>query len=319
MITTSLESAINALNKGEVIGLPTETVYGLAANCFNEEAVQKIYQIKNRPNDNPLIVHVKNADAIIDLVIEIPEAAKLLMSHYWPGPLTVLLPKSSLISDYITASSPLVALRSPSHPLALRLLNQLNFPLVAPSANPFMSVSPTNAQHVHDYFGDDITVILDGGDCQKGIESTIVGFEKYEIIIYREGTITEEDFKILLGDIKVSKIKNKKVSHPGMYKRHYAPNIPLIISQNIAEDIKRFKNKKIGVLSLTQIENIDCYCKEVLSESGSLEEAAQHLYGHLIKLDKSGADIILTEFLPDIGIGKAINEKLIKASTPLVE
>lgn len=317
MITTSIERAVSALIKGEVIGLPTETVYGLAANCYNEEAVKKIFELKKRPNDNPLIVHVKDASAVEGLVTSIPEVAKRLMHEFWPGPLTLLLPKSKLISDTITANSPLVALRSPDHVIALELLNSIDFPLVAPSANPFMSVSPTTAQHVADYFEDNISVVLEGGSCKKGIESTIVGFEGNEIRIYREGIITQEVILNTLNDVTVGKIGEKNVTHPGMYKRHYAPKTPLFLCKDLLAELQRYDHHKIAILSFIPIEGIDCYPSAVLSEKGSLEEAAQNLYAHLIELDKSGADIILTQLLPDHGIGKALNEKLIKASTPI--
>lgn len=316
MITTSIDIAVEVLKNGKVIGLPTETVYGLAANCFNEKAIRKIYQLKNRPADNPLIVHVKDVDAVRALVSDIPDIALQLMQNFWPGPLTVLLPKSNLISEIVTSNSPFVALRSPDHPMALELLNRLDFPLVAPSANPFMSVSPTTAYHVYSYFGEEIPVILDGGSCQKGIESTIVGFENNEIIIYREGIITEDDIKIIMNEVKINKIKNKKISHPGMYKRHYAPKTPLIISETIPEDLKKYGERKIAVLSYMPLENINCFCKAVLSVSGSLEEAAQNLYANMILMDNSGADLILTELLPETALGIAINEKLRKASTP---
>jgi L-threonylcarbamoyladenylate synthase len=315
MITRSIDSAVKVLKKGKVIGLPTETVYGLAANCFDEKAIRKIYELKNRPADNPLIVHVKDVNAVRELVGEIPDIALRLMHHFWPGPLTVLLPKSHKISDLVTSSSPLVALRSPDHPMALELLNRLDFPLVAPSANPFMSVSPTCAGHVYSYFGEEIPVILDGGNCLKGIESTIVGFENNEIIIYREGIITEDDIKIRMNGIKINKIKNKHISHPGKYKRHYAPKTPLIISENIPEDLKKYRDKKIAVLAYMPLENIDCFCNAILSLSGSLEEAAQNLYATMILMDNSGADLILTELVPETGLGTAINEKLRKAST----
>jgi L-threonylcarbamoyladenylate synthase len=317
MITTSIEQAASALIKGEVIGLPTETVYGLAANCYNEEAVKKIFELKKRPNDNPLIVHVKDASAVEGLVTSIPEIAKRLMHEFWPGPLTLLLPKSNTISDSVTANSPLVALRSPDHEMALELLKTIDFPLVAPSANPFMSVSPTSAQHVADYFGNKISIILDGGPCNKGIESTIVGFEGNEIIIYREGIITGELILSTLGDVTVRKIDGQNVLHPGMYKRHYAPKTPLIVCKDISVEIQNYSDKKIAVLSFVPIEGIACFRSAVLSEKGSLEEAAQNLYAHLIELDKSGADMIVTQPLPDYGIGKALNEKLNKASTPI--
>ena len=178
MITTSLDIAKQKLNDDEIIGIPTETVYGLAGNAYSEIAIKKIFSLKKRPFYNPLIVHIKSAACLSDVASDIPEMAKKMAKEFWPGPLTLILKKQPIISNLITAGKETVAVRVPDHPLTLNLLAQLNFPLAAPSANPFGSISPTSAEHVSNYFKDDLSVVLDGGTCKKGLESTIIGFEK---------------------------------------------------------------------------------------------------------------------------------------------
>ena len=176
IISENISKAVKILDNDGVIGFPTETVYGLAANIFSETALRKIFEIKKRPAFNPLIVHIKHFSELEHIAKEVPNDASLLAARFWPGPLTLLLPKKPSISDTITAGKPTVAVRMPNHPMALALLEQLDFPLAAPSANPFGRISPTTAAHVASYFPQDLQLVLDGGDCQNGLESTIVGF-----------------------------------------------------------------------------------------------------------------------------------------------
>ncbi|MBU3715280.1 MAG: threonylcarbamoyl-AMP synthase, partial [Ferruginibacter sp.] len=199
MITTNIELATEYLRKGEVIGFPTETVYGLAGNIFNTRAIGKIFSIKKRPSYNPLIVHIGNIDFLNEIVQEVPEKAKLLSEKFWPGPITLLLKKKDIVPKTVTAGKDTVAVRIPNHALALELLNQLDFPLAAPSANPFKSISPTRAIHVENYFKEKVPLILDGGACKKGIESTIVGFEKGDAVLYRLGSVSAEAIEQTIG------------------------------------------------------------------------------------------------------------------------
>ena len=173
MISKDINEAIEELQSDNIIGLPTETVYGLAGNAYSEKAIEKIFALKQRPLYNPLIVHIKSANFLSEVAAEIPEKAQILADAFWPGPMTLVLKKKSHIPGIVTAGKDTVAVRVPSHPIALDLLGQLDFPLAAPSANPFGSISPTCASHVFNYFGDRLKIILDGGDCQRGIESTI--------------------------------------------------------------------------------------------------------------------------------------------------
>ena len=195
MITSDINLAIESLKKGNVIAIPTETVYGLAGNAFEESCVNKIFKIKNRPSYNPLIVHIPNPKHINKIAQNIPKIAQKLSKHFWPGPLTLVLEKQKHISDIVTAGKPTVAVRVPNHKLTLDLLSKLPFPLVAPSANPFGFTSSTSADHVIEYFADKIELILDGGVSLKGIESTIIGFENDNAVLYRYGSIPVEEIE----------------------------------------------------------------------------------------------------------------------------
>lgn len=315
MITTDINKAKEVLLENELIALPTETVYGLAGNAFSETAIKKIFELKKRPFYNPLIVHLKSASSIYDVALDIPESALLLADKFWPGPLTLVLKKQEHISDLITAGKKTVAVRVPSHPLALALLETLDFPLVAPSANPFGSISPTNAKHVFNYFGDELEVILDGGECEKGLESTIIGFENDQPVLYRRGSITAEEIEKIIGKLSITTNNDKSPNAPGMLSRHYAPLTETHLTNNIDELLKSFEGKKIGLLLFkNQVQNNTITHQEILSKSGDLNEAAKNLYAAMHRLDHSKLDVILAERLPDEGLGKTINDKLERAT-----
>lgn len=299
----SIEIAARYLKEGQLVAIPTETVYGLAGNAFDEDAVKKVFLAKNRPFTNPLIVHCASLREVEELVTEIPAAARRLADNFWPGPLTLLLPKSSKISSLVTAGQERVAIRIPDHPLTLELLRTLDFPLVAPSANPFGYVSPTTAEHVRMGLGDQVAYILDGGTCSIGIESTIVGFEQGAAKIFRPGGIPAEQIGILT-DIPSSYLG------PGMLKSHYAPTRRLILG-SIPELLREHHDKRLGILSFrTAYPGYSI----VLSPSGSLEEAAHNLFAALRQLDKSNVDLIIAEEVPSYGLGIAINDRLHKAA-----
>jgi len=207
-IGKDLDQACVLLQAGEVVGIPTETVYGLAGDAMRGAAIEKIYAVKNRPATNPLIVHVAGPDRLKGLVESIPEMALRLMDRFWPGPLTLLLPKGPAVIEQVTAGQPRVAVRMPAHPLTLELLRMLPFALAAPSANPYGYISPTTAEHVEAQLGRRIQYILDGGACDKGIESTIVGFEQGMPVIYRKGIITDQDIKAVTGRVRFYETQN---------------------------------------------------------------------------------------------------------------
>jgi L-threonylcarbamoyladenylate synthase len=315
MITTDINKAKKILCNNELIAIPTETVYGLAGNAYNETALIQIFKLKNRPFYNPLIVHIKSASSITDVAIDIPESAMILAEKFWPGPLTLVLKKKSHISDLVTAGKDTVAVRVPNHPVALELLNKLEFPLAAPSANPFGSISPTNADHVFNYFGRKLEVILDGGECERGIESTIIGFENNQPILYRHGSISLEEIEKITGKLSTITNSEKTPNAPGMLSRHYAPNTDTYLVNNVIELIKSFKGRRIGILVFkNQINGKDIFHTEILSKSGDLNEAAKNLYAAMHRLDHNNLDVIIAERLPDVGLGKTMNDKLERAT-----
>lgn len=315
MLTTDINKAKEALQTNELIAIPTETVYGLAGNAYDETALKKIFELKKRPFYNPLIVHLKSASSMYDIATDIPENALKLAEKFWPGPITLVLKKQAHISDLITAGKDTVAVRVPNHPVALALLEKLEFPLAAPSANPFGSISPTTAAHVLNYFGDNLKVILDGGECANGLESTIVGFENNQVILYRHGSISVEEIEKIVGKLSIITNNDKTPNAPGMLSRHYAPMTDTYLTNTISELIKSFKGRKIGLLLFKDHSKDDTIMhQEVLSPSGDFAEAAKNLYAAMHRLDHSKLDVILAERLPNIGLGKTINDKLERAT-----
>lgn len=316
MITTDINKAKKELESDEIIAIPTETVYGLAGNAYSVKAVEKIFRLKNRPLYNPLIVHIKSADFLLNVANEIPEMALKLAKEFWPGPLTLVLKKQSHIPDLVTSGKETVAIRVPNHPLTLSLLEQLDFPLAAPSANPFGSISPTTATHVLSYFENELKIILDGGDCQSGIESTIVGFENEQPIVYRLGSLSVEQIEEKIGPVlhKTQSNDNSPIA-PGMLSRHYAPKTDTVLTTDVESLVKSYPDKKIGLLLFqNEKSQVPIEQQEILSKSGDLKEAAKHLYAAMHRLDKLNLDLIIAERLPDVGLGKTINDKLQRAT-----
>ena len=317
IISKDINKAIELLNRDEIIAIPTETVYGLAGNIYSEKAIRSIFEIKERPFFNPLIVHIPSIDALESLVEEVPDKARLLAEEFWPGPLTLILKKKPHISDLITAGKNTVAVRIPNHPVALELLNKLDFPLAAPSANPFNRISPTTAKHVEAYFGNNISLVLDGGPCEKGIESTIIGFEANKAILYRFGSISREAIEKVIGPVTTHTQSDASPEAPGMLQKHYSPRTKTILTENLTEAIARYSNKRIGVLSFKSVAlKSEVILLKTLSNDGSFEEAASHLYSFLHELDHANLDIIIIERLPEEGIGVAINDRLSRAAQP---
>jgi L-threonylcarbamoyladenylate synthase len=248
MITTNIDEAVDSLKKGQLIGLPTETVYGIAANAFDETAVKRIFEIKRRPMNNPLILHISSIDRIGEIAQDVPQKALDLANKFWPGSLTLLLKKRESVPTIVTAGHSTVAIRIPNHPLALDLLEKIDFPLAAPSANPFRRVSSTTAIQVEKYFGEELPVVLDGGKCSVGIESTIVGFYDDEVVIHRLGGISIEQIEKVVGNVKTKVSNEIDPVAPGMLKKHYSPLTKFVLTENITDTIEEFKGQKIGLL-----------------------------------------------------------------------
>jgi len=310
-----LFQAAEWLRKGELVAIPTETVYGLAANAFDAIAVSKIFAVKNRPSFNPLILHTSKIERVYQFVQHIPDKLKALAEKFWPGPLTLLLQKKEVVPDLVTAGLPTVAVRIPGHPLTLQLLDSLQFPLAAPSANPFKYISPTTPLHVDQQLGDKIPYILDGGPCKVGIESTIVGVEQNEIVVYRLGGIDLESLQASLNEnFRIKPISSSQPSSPGMLRQHYSPNKKIIIGDP-RELIKSHPALEVGILAFkNKVEGVKAEHQVILSSDGNLAEAATALFAALRHLDKLPITVIFAELLPEHGLGRAINDRLKRAS-----
>lgn len=305
--------AVNLLKEGNVVAIPTETVYGLAANALDENAVKQIFEIKQRPLFNPLIVHIKSIEDLQNVAINIPHKAWILAKYFWPGALTLVLPKKETILNIVTAGKETVGVRVPSHPVALSLLEKLDFPLAAPSANPFGYISPTSAAHVQKQLGNKIPFILDGGNCEKGIESTIIGFENDEPILYRVGAISKETIEKCIGSIGVKTKASASPEAPGMLSKHYSPKTPFKVSENIISDIEKYKNEAVGFLLYSYETNNASGNFIYLTKTENLDEAAQNLYSAMHELDEAGHALIIAEKFPETGIGISLNDRLYRA------
>lgn len=315
MISKDINLAVSILQQEGIIGFPTETVYGLAGNIFSEKAVKQIYEVKQRPMFNPLIAHLKGIEQLDAVATQIPAKAYQLAEAFWPGPLTLVLEKQAHIPDWITAGKSTVALRVPAHPMALALLKQLDFPLAAPSANPFSTVSPTSAVHVENYFGDQLPLVLDGGECQRGIESTIIGFENQQPVLYRHGSITVEEIETVIGPLLVKNQNNEAPEAPGMLLKHYSPATKFILTDDIESIIENRIEQKIGLITLNRtITHPAVNTCIPLSLQANLAEAAANLYATMHQLDRLGLDLIIAEYMPDTGLGRSMNDRMKRAS-----
>lgn len=334
IIGNSIKIATNELKKGNLVAIPTETVYGLAANAFDTKAVAKIFEAKNRPTFDPLIVHTDSIDKIKNWTTDFPSWAEELANHFWAGALTLLLPRKTIIPDLVTSGLSHVAVRIPNHELTLELLKNLEFPLAAPSANPFGYISPTTANHVFEQLGEKVSYILDGGSCKIGVESTIIGEENGKLTVFRKGGIAIEDLEKVVGNLIVKEHSNSnphsdknnsseeltKVASSGMLLSHYAPKIKMLLG-NIEKMIQEYESdneieiNQIGILSFTKKYNqIPTKNQFILSEKGDFSEAAQNLFSYMRELDKLNIKVILAELLPEKELGRAVNDRLRRAA-----
>jgi len=314
MNNADLIYAKELLEKGDIIAIPTETVYGLAGNALNEDAIKKIFETKKRPFYNPLIVHIASKEKMDELAEEIPQIAYKLADKFWPGSLTMILKKKPHIPNIVTGGKDTVAIRIPNHPMTLSLLNQLDFPLAAPSANPFGTISPTQSIHVKNYFEDDIKLILDGGTCEKGMESTIIGFENEKVILYRHGAISIEEIELLAGEMQYNISENNAPMAPGMLSKHYAPTTFTIATTNLLDTIELYPNIKMGIVAFKNYTLNQKEIKlELITNNDNLEEAAKNFYAALHRLDNENLDLIIIERPPFQSIGKTINDRIDRA------
>ena len=292
----SIEEAAERIRAGELVAFPTETVYGLGANALDAAAVAKIYELKGRPPTSPLIVHVASIEMARTLVSEWPPEAEQLARKYWPGPLTLVLPKTSAIPDIVTAGLATVGIRIPNHPLALALLRQAGVPVAAPSANRFTSLSPTTAEHVREAFGDTVPV-LDGGHCRVGIESTVVSITPGKVTLLRPGMISIEDVELVSAP-------GEDAAHPapGMHARHYSPRTPLVLSDT--------PDPQGAYLWINHPAN----SARSLQMPSTPEAYAAQLYSVLHDLDREAWPVISVELPPDTVEWAAVLDRLQRAS-----
>ena len=307
------------LRAGELVAIPTETVYGLAANALDEAAVVRIFMAKNRPQFNPLIIHVANTYQLEKLGLFLPDKAKELAAHFCPGPISFVIPTSEMIPGIVTAGTPAVAVRIPNHPLTLSLLQQLDFPLAAPSANPSGYVSATTAMHVAEQLGDKVGYILDGGECRVGVESTIISFMEAEPRLLRFGGVSLEAIEAIIGKIALPEegYVDNPIS-PGMLAKHYATKHKMLWGnpQEILSANRDTAFEKIASITFKEsVDLIPATNQFILSPSGSLEEAASRLFGAMRMADSMDIELIIAEPFPEEGLGRAINDRLKRAST----
>lgn len=319
-VITDVSTAAAALRRGELVAFATETVYGLGGVALWPETVARIFEVKGRPTFDPLIVHVPDLKSAQQLVTQIPPVASLLASRFWPGPLTMVMEKAAHIPDLVTSGLPSVAIRIPSHPLALQLLREVGLPVAAPSANLFGRVSPTTAAHVQDQLGDRIEWILDGGPCTVGVESTVLNVPASgRPTLLRPGGVSLEEIEALIGPIHVqtgestASSKDSPVAQlaPGSLPQHYAPLTSITLSDLSTPP----PPGRWGALAFRECPHADRYAAvEILSPQGHLPQAATGLFAAMRRLDEQGLEGILTEKFPEEGLGRAINDRLRRAS-----
>ena len=316
---TDLILAKKLLTEGKLVAIPTETVYGLAANGLDETAVAGIFSAKNRPTFDPLILHVASIEQAQSLCTDWPEMADKLACAFWPGPLTLILPKANHVPDLTTSGQPTVGIRMPNNKLTLELLSTLPFPLAAPSANPFGYVSPTKAQHVADQLGDRIDYILDDGDCSVGIESTIIAIENGAPKVLRLGGLSLERISDVLGVPVLEHLnQNSNPQAPGQLDQHYSPRCKLIALNTMpASDI----DPSVPIIYFSKQEaqrdsnnNLSDGPHYYLSDSGDTNQAASNLFSTLRRLDQDNQKIAYFEWAPQNGLGRAINDRLERAA-----
>lgn len=312
MLTSRIEEAAEAIRKGGIVAFPTETVYGLGANAFDSNAVARIFDVKRRPRFDPLIVHVGSWEQLEKVAMELSQKAVSLIETFWPGPLTVIVKKRHAVPDLVTAGLDGVGIRMPRNEIARKLIVLADTPIAAPSANTFGSISPTCAEHVRADLGDAVDLIIDGGTCEVGIESTIISFMESIPILLRPGGIPIENIEEIIGHVEIAERCASLHSSPGRFPKHYAPRTPMALYDR---SVRFPNNARIGLLSFDAgIYGQDFVAVEVLSRTGNLAEAASKLFAALKRLDQAGLDLIIAIPAPDHGLGRAINDRLERAA-----
>ncbi|MCY2968536.1 MAG: L-threonylcarbamoyladenylate synthase [Planctomycetota bacterium] len=313
------------LRAGGIGGIPTETVYGLGADAFQPQALARVFDVKGRPHFDPLIVHLADIGWIDRVAREFPANARRLAERFWPGPLTLVVPKLPTVPDLATAGLETVAVRVPDHPVAHALIEEAATPIAAPSANLFGRISPTTAQHVVDQLGDKIDFVLDGGPCRVGVESTVILVQHNRLALLRPGGLTVEEVEACLGavdwfDPVETAASRAGMVAPGMLPQHYAPRTPLTVvpegeaTGTATRWMKEQPNLQVGILALRTSSDAPTPYIEVLSSDGDLREAAAGFFASLRRLDALALDRIVAERFPERGLGRALNDRLTRAA-----
>lgn len=310
-IDRELSLAAEIIKNGGVVAIPSETVYGLAANALDSAAVSRIFAIKNRPFFDPLIVHVADIDQAEACCSQFPETAVRLAEAFWPGSLTMVLPRAAHIPELVSSGLPTVAVRMPDHPITLELIRRCGVPLAAPSANPFGALSPTCAEHVRRHLGNKVDAIIDGGPCRVGVESTIISLIGSRPAVLRPGGIPVEKLEELTGPLCSEENAGEKPDAPGQLPSHYAPRTPLFLD----ELPPRHRYQRLGLLTFCAVHDARGYTAvEVLSHNCDIREAAAGLFAALHRLDELKLDAIIARTFPPEGLGMAINDRLRRAA-----
>ncbi len=325
-----IKIAAEEIKKGNLVAFPTETVYGLGADAINEKAVAKIFQAKGRPFNDPLIVHIADVKELNRLSKHVPPVVLKLAKVFWPGPLTLVLKKSELVSDIITADLDTVAIRMPADNIALSLIREAQTPIVAPSANIFGRTSPTNAQHVEDDLGGKIEMIIDGGKTKVGVESTVLDITAKPVQVLRAGGVSVEQLKEVIGQVKIGEELKRGFRSPGMLNSHYSPRARLILVEEREEAQVRevfrlaleykVQGFKVGIMAKEENQNkYNGFQVKVIGKGSELNICATNLFSTLRSFDKEGFEIIIAEGLEEQGLGLAIMERLRKAAVSKYE
>lgn len=314
----SIRLAAEIIRSGGLVAFPTETVYGLGCDALNPDGAAKVFEAKQRPRFDPLIVHLANRAMVEAVVKSVPAAADWLMDAFWPGPLTLILPKQPIVPDLVTAGLPTVAVRIPDHPVAQALIRESGTPIAAPSANPFGYVSPTTAQHVSDGLGDRVDLILDGGPCPVGVESTILSLAGVRPELLRPGSLSLETIQSVIGPVDRGVLSAESMHVPGQSVRHYATRTPVTILKTPGSWPVSQPSERIGLVAMSIPSDVAgrFHAVEVLSQSGDLREVARHLFAALRRLDALGLDRIYAEPCAEQGLGLAIMDRLRRCAAP---
>lgn len=315
LIGKNTSLAAQFLQEGKLVAIPTETVYGLAALASDQKAVLSVFEAKKRPSFDPLILHFHSIESLTPYAALEEGPLLKLAKRFWPGPLSLLLPKTNRVPDLVTSGLEKVAVRIPNQALTLTLLKELDAPLAAPSANPFGYISPTTAEHVRKQLGDKVAYILDGGPCEVGLESSILGMEGNKVCVYRLGGLSLEDIETVVGKVELSLNVSSNPKAPGQLKSHYAPKKQLFFG-NLNELTQTHAHKKQSILCFGGYQQSNIPPAQVLdlSPKCDFEEAAMNLFAMLRAADESETEVILAQKLPDQGLGRAINDRLKRAS-----